>query len=283
MCLSFPQMPDKLTATEKEIIEYIAGHNEEFLYMTIGQLASTLNVSEATISRFARHVGCDDFKHLKQTVMEQTVQKGPAQKLANTLRTGDGGLLQNFIRQQQYNLQKTLELLEEGEFDRAVAAIVAAHRVFIHAKNASVSMGQLLEYRLRRIGIDVHRIPSGGTGVLEGLVPVRSDDLVILFGFSKVSSEGQVILDYQKCVGYTTLMFTGQLYQEEELQADINLFVYRGGQNEYHSMSAPGAIVDALAIAVAAHMGADAVKNLDTVRELKKKYRFTLQNSYKNQ
>ena len=69
MCFTFPQMPEKLTAAEKTIMEYMIGHKEEFIFMSIGQLANTLNVSDATISRFARHLGCEDFKHLKQVVM----------------------------------------------------------------------------------------------------------------------------------------------------------------------------------------------------------------------
>ena len=85
MNLSFPQMPEKLTSTEQDIVEYIAAHRDEFLCMTIGQLSSALHISEATVSRFARHVGCEDFKHLKRTVVEQTVQCGPAQKLNRTL------------------------------------------------------------------------------------------------------------------------------------------------------------------------------------------------------
>lgn len=272
MCFPFPQMPEKLTSNDKSIVEYIARHHEEFLFMTIGQLADSLHISEATISRFARHVGCEDFKHLKQVVMNQTLQKGPAQKLANTLMTGDGKLLHHWIEQQQYYLQKTLELLDETEFDRAVNALASAKRVFIHAKNASQSLAQLLHFRLRRIGIDVHLIPSGGTEMLEGLVSIQPDDLVVLFGLSKVSSEVQAILDYQNEIGYSSIMLTGRLYSSPNQQADINLFVYRGEENEYHSMSTPSAVIDALVIALSDRLGSNAVTNLNNVKKLKNKY-----------
>ena len=56
MNLSFPQMPDKLTSTEQDIVEYIAAHRDEFLCMTIGQLSAALHISEATVSRFARRL-----------------------------------------------------------------------------------------------------------------------------------------------------------------------------------------------------------------------------------
>ena len=137
MCLTFPQMPENLTATESAILEYICAHRDEFLFMTIAELAAALHVSEASISRFARRVGCRDFKHLKQVVLAQGERPGAARKLANTLAEGETALLPRWIEQQRANLEKTLELLDKAEFDRAVQAIVAAQRVYLHAKNAS--------------------------------------------------------------------------------------------------------------------------------------------------
>ena len=258
MYFSFPLTPDKLTAAEQLIIEYITGHRDEFLCMTIGQLSDELNLSEATISRFARHVGCCDFKHLKRIIMEQTVQKGPAQKLKNTLQTSADNLLNDWIEQQQYYLQKTLELLDQGEFSRAVDAIGGARRV--------------LEFRLRRIGIDVCRISSSGSELLENLALMSAEDLVVLFGFSKVSAEGSIILNHQKRAGYQTLLFTSRTYHDEKHRADINLFVYRGEENEYHSMTTPIAVVDALVLALSAQMGATAVDRLEEIRKLKTEY-----------
>lgn len=272
MYFSFPITPDRLTAAEQAIIEYITGHRDEFLCMTIGQLSAELNISEATISRFARHVGCCDFKHLKRVIMEQTVQKGPAQKLANTLQTKSDDFLHYWMEQQQFNLKKTLELLDQNEFAEAVKAIQGAHRVFLYAKNASRAPAQLLEFRLLRIGIDIRRIPSGGSELLESLAHMRAEDLVILFGFSKVSAEGRVILEYQKRSGYKTLLFTSRAYYDENHRADIRLLIYRGEENEYHSMTAPIAVVDALVLALSERMGSDAVDRLEAIRKLKMEY-----------
>lgn len=69
------------------------------------------------------------------------------------------------------------------------------------------------------------------------------------------------------------MLFTGRLYPEKEQQADIRLFVYRGEENEYHSMSAPAAVVDALVIALSAQMGTEAVGKLDAVQRLKERYK----------
>ena len=94
----------------------------------------------------------------------------------------------------------------------------------------------------------------------------------MVFAFSKLSAEGRVILDVQRAAGYRTLLFTGQLYHGRAPRADIELFVCRGEEKEYHSMTAPAAIVDALVLAVSARLGDAALQNLEARRRLKSEY-----------
>ena len=134
-------------------------------------------------------------------------------------------------------------------------------------------MGQLLFFRLRRLGLPVSQIPSGGTEMMEGLAQAGEDDVVLFFGFSKVSWEGKVILDCRKTAGYKTICFTSRLLAPREEQADINLYVYRGEEKEYHSMTAAAALVDALIVAISERLGADGAKNLQKIHKMKKRYR----------
>lgn len=273
MPITFPSMPDKLTANEAALLEFINQHSDRFLFLSIAQLAETLSMSEATVSRFARHVGCRDFKHLKQVVLAQTqTRTGPADKLAATLAEGDGAPLPHWLEQQRYCLEKTEALLDPAEFHRAVQAIVEARRVFVYAKNASRSMAELLRFRLRRIGVDVRLLAGAGNELLEGLAAAGPGDLVVVFSFSKRSTEGAILLDWQREAGYRTMLFTGQLSPLPDPQPDIRLFVYRGEANEYHSMAAPAAIVDALVLGVSAKLGDRAVDRLARLRALKQRY-----------
>ena len=273
MPITFPSMPEKLTANEAALLEFINQHSDRFLFLSIAQLAETLSMSEATVSRFARHVGCRDFKHLKQVVLAQTqTRTGPADKLAATLAEGDGAPLPHWLEQQRYCLEKTEALLDPAEFHRAVQAIVEARRVFVYAKNASRSMAELLRFRLRRIGVDVRLLAGAGNELLEGLAAAGPGDLVMVFSFSKRSTEGAILLDWQREAGYRTLLFTGQLSPLPDPQPDIRLFVYRGEANEYHSMAAPAAIVDALVLGVSAKLGDRAVDRLARLRALKQRY-----------
>lgn len=176
------------------------------------------------------------------------------------------------MNRQQLYLQKTAEQLDPAEFERAVQALIQARQVYIHGKNASGSLAQLLFFRLRRLGIAVSLLPSSGSELLEGLHLAHQGDLVILFSLSKLSREGRVILDYAKTAGYTTLSFVSRTCLPPEESAQINLFSYRGTEKEYHSMAAPCMVLDALVVALASRIGRQGAQSLESLQRLKKEY-----------
>ena len=180
--------------------------------------------------------------------MQQVSFEGPAAKMARTLNSEEQFSLSGFLSRQQEYLQKTLEGMEWGAFQQAVEAVLKARRLFIHGKSASAALAQLLMFRLRRLGIETLLLPSGGSEVLEGLAQAGPDDLVIMFSF------------------------TSRMFIPDQEKADIQLFVYRGEAREYHAMTGPAALVDALVVAVSEQMGAPSAEKLSGLHRLKKTY-----------
>lgn len=269
-------MPDedsKYTKSDLKIMDFIENYTDEFLFMSIGQLAKRLNMSEATISRFARHIGYTDFKEMKQHVALRKVGKGAARKIAGTLMKNQGFDIRKWFSYQQECLERTQNQFDPREMDRAMNAIQNARRILIHAKNASASAGELLFFRLRRLGFNVSIIPSGGSEVIEGIAHAGKEDLVIIFSYSKVSSEGRIILDYAQTAGYQTLAFTSRLYAPSEQRADMNIYVYRGEKEEYHSMTTAIAMIDAMILALSERMADTSAEQLCKIQKLKKLYR----------
>ena len=270
MELRLDMSPGELTRAEQKILDYINTNPDTFLFLSIGQLAQRLELSDATVSRFARHVGCTDFKDLKSLVMEQA--SGPAVKMAGTLSREDAFSPAAWLERQQLYLEKTARQLDRAEFDRAVEAIAAARQIFLHGKNASATLAQMLAFRLRRLGLQVSLLPSSGSELLEGLSQAGEGDLAVMFSFSKLSREGQVILDHSRHVGCRTLAFVSRTCIPPQEQADITLFAYRGEEKEYHSMAAPAALLDALVVAATQQLGPRATTSLQRLHQLKRSY-----------
>lgn len=270
MELNLDIAPGELTRADQKILDYINTNTDAFLFCAIGQLARQLQLSDATVSRFARHAGCTDFKALKGMVMEQAA--GPAAKMAGTL-AGQGEFSPvDWLEQQLLYLQKTARQLNRAEFEQAAQALTQAGRIFLHGKNASAPLAQMLAFRLRRLGLQVSLLPSGGSEMLEGLVQAREGDVVVMFSFAKLSREGRIILDRSKEAGYRTLAFVSRTCIPAEERADISLFAYRGQEQEYHSMAAPTALLDALVVAVSQQLGSRGNEALENLHQIKKKY-----------
>ena len=268
LCLAVS--PGELTRAEQKILDYINTNTDAFLFASIGQLSQRLGLSDATVSRFARHAGCADFKGLKNLVVEQAA--GPAAKMAGTLSQDGVFSPAAWLERQQLYLQKTARQLDQAEFDRSVEALISARRIFLHGKNASSSLANMLAFRLRRLGLPVSLLPSGGSELLEGLLQAGEQDLVVVFSFSKLSREGRIILEHSKTAGYRTLAFVSRTCIPPEERADISLFAYRGEEKEYHSIAAPTALLDVLTVAVTGRMGRRGTDSLERLHHLKASY-----------
>lgn len=267
-----PEEDITYTKTEQKIAEYIEKNTNTFLFMSIGALAQELGTSEATISRFARHVGYQDFKEMKSGIAQQKSDMGPARKIASTLLKDQGFDITRWFAMQQQCLEKTLSQLDLEEFNDAIGQIQQAGRIFIHAKNASASAGELLFFRLRRLGYDVQLIPSGGSEVVEGIAHAGKGDVVIFFSYAKLSRESRFILEYAKQIGFTTIAFTSRVHAPQNERASYNLYVYRGEEEEYHSLTTGVALVDALILALSEKMQSKSAENLVKVQKLKQKF-----------
>ena len=80
-----------------------------------------------------------------------------------------------------------------------------------------------------------------------------------------------MILDYARETGCRTLAFTSRLYAPQEQRADVNLYVYRGEKEEFHTMSSAVAVIDALVLALSDSIQPKAAEELMRLQKLKEK------------
>lgn len=262
------------TRTEKKLIDYIIANPQDFIRMSIGDVARCVGSSEPTVSRFARHCGYTDFKELRNAVLTHVAEGNPpAGKLNSTLGSKSSSTPEGFLHRQQYCIEKTLEFLDPQQLEQAADMILTARTVWIYAKGAATSLAELFRFRLNRFGKRVMLLPAGSSELFEYMNFFEKNDLVILFGFQKTPKEASVILDHKKTVGYPCIFFTSRLYRPSDLDNVLFLFVFRGEPSEYHSMAAPAALLDALIVLLGARLGETSSQHLDRLYQLKEHYK----------
>ena len=260
------------TKTEQKIIDFICQNPNTFLSTPITKLGERLSVSDATLSRFAKHCGFHDYKELKIAIASELEGSSPADKLNTVLNDQSSSKLHSFLQLQQGYIQKTMDLIEEVAFEEAATKLALADQIYIHAKGAAKCLGDLLYFRLNRFGKQIHMLPSSGSELFEGISNIPKDSVVVCFGFQKLPCEVQVLLKHSAQAGYQTILFSSRIYSSDTEKADVNLYIYRGEPEEYHSMTAPIAVMDSLILSIAAIIGEDCVEQLDKLHNLGVQY-----------
>lgn len=100
---------------------------------------------------------------------------------------------------------------------------------------------------------------------------LTTEDLVMMFSYSRILTEIQILLQHAGMVHYKTVLFTDLLVSPEIQQADVVLYSYRGEPSEYHSMAAPMVIVDLLIMNLMRERG-DSVERAGYLEKLREKY-----------
>ncbi|WHH58755.1 MurR/RpiR family transcriptional regulator [Petroclostridium sp. X23] len=263
---------NKLSKSQKKIADFILKNKARLPYLTIDEIAGELNISTATISRFCKYLGFDNFKEFKSH-LRKDMNITPASKIKTTLsKAHNDDLCMKLISQQIDNLHNTIQNLSLEEFDKAINALVKANKVYIFAPGPSQSLAYILKYRLDRFGLDLIIMEKSGSDIYESLVHVDKDDVIIVFGFVKMLVETHVVLDYSKSIGCTTILITDLMVSEMVDAANIILYTCRGEIYEFHSMVSPMALMDCIIVGIALKMESSALNLMDKLIDIRKTY-----------
>ncbi|UFT99628.1 MurR/RpiR family transcriptional regulator [Radiobacillus kanasensis] len=261
-----------LSPSQYQIADYIQKHTQQVLLSTEQDIADAVQVSIASVSRFWKVVGYQNFKDFKQKMRAQ-LEVSPAGKMESIMGRGEGEELQHHILDLSVtHLYKTMQQFSSQSFRQAVNFLTESKRVRIYCPGPSEGLGSLLQYRLGRFGLDIRVMEKSGSELFEELIHLEKEAVVVLFGFVRLLPEARVILDYAKRIGYKTIIITDQLIAEFSTQANCVLFASRGEIREFHSMVAPTFLIENLIIAVGMENKEKNLKSLEMLSEVRKRY-----------
>ncbi|UNX73215.1 MurR/RpiR family transcriptional regulator [Klebsiella aerogenes] len=180
-----------LTATEKRIAQFILDDVAAAAEMPIAELARLTDTSQASVTRFARALGCKDVRELKMK-LAQSLAIGQRFILDVPDLEGVQGIYESIISVLETN-RRALDL---AALKRAVEWISGARQVLaLGMGGGSTICAQEIQYRLFRLGLPV---VSQSDGLLVRMMSsaVTAKDVVIVLslgGFTKEMIESAAI------------------------------------------------------------------------------------------
>ena len=125
----------KLTKTSRRIGDFILDHETDACFMTSTELAQELEVSEASVIRFARALGFTGYMDFQKNLRKiQTEKLGrissavavPYERLQASMASEGGDYIQEFLLNTQTNITSVVRNNPKESFDAAIDLLLGA-------------------------------------------------------------------------------------------------------------------------------------------------------------
>jgi DNA-binding MurR/RpiR family transcriptional regulator len=262
----------ELTKSEKRIADFMSQNQDEAAFLSAAEIAGRLDLSEATMVRFARALNFDSYPALRESLQENfrhrvTHSARLRSSLGDLLEAGD--IFERLVASEVNFLTESLQTLDREGFRAAVELLRKHQRVFVFGLGPSVSLVDLLEIRLTRSARHVIPLRTSGRELLEPLLLMTKDDLLIAIGFYNMTPSLQIVLEQANQHKTPVILVTDTLGPLLGAKATVTLAARRGPVSSFHSLTVPMTIINALMLALSSVDQERVMTNLDKLDQLR--------------
>jgi len=265
-----------LTKSEQKIAAFLLSSYDQAVFLNAADMAHELEVSEATVVRFARTIGYASFPQLRRVLQHiYRVKTTPATRLQRKLadlKSGEGHILTQVVEMELQYLSEVTREIAPADFDRAIRLLLKGKRVFVFGSGPSRILADLVNIRFTRFGLSVIGLTESGRDLLDKLALLQRDDVVLAMGFHRVTGELVATIDYARRVGCKTILLTDTLRAHFQDKVAVTLAARRGPVSTFHSLIVPMAILNAMILAVAMERPTESLASLKRMEELRAHY-----------
>ncbi len=264
----------RLTKSERLIANYLNQNQDEAAFLSAGEIAERLQLSEATMVRFARTLGFESYPAMRAALQEnfrhRMTHAARLRSRLDDLRS-DGDIFERVVASEIDYLTEALQTLDRKAFNAAVELLRTHQRVFVFGLGPSISLVDLLAIRLTRSARHVIPLNTTGQEMLEPLLLMNGSDLLIAIGFFNVTPSLEMVLHYANQHKTPVILVTDTLGSAVGDKAEIVLAARRGPVSAFHSLTVPMTILNALLLALSLVDQEKVMTNLDKLDQLRER------------
>ena len=145
---------DSLYDAEKKVADYVAGHQEDVINMSVAELAQNCATSQATVIRFCKKIGCEGFHKLKLKLAgEQSKQEELAASNEINIENMEQSL-HNIMVSKVEEIKATFHNFDQKE----LRSIVGAKLIEFAAMGNTIPIAMDGTYKFNQLGL--HAVTS---------------------------------------------------------------------------------------------------------------------------
>lgn len=262
---------ERLTASDRRIIEVLLGQQGEAVFLSAAQLAERAQVHETTATRLAQKLGFSGYPDLRAQLQKELMQgQDAAGRMRRSVsKVADGSYLADVVQSELAALEQLTRSIDQSDVDIASDMIVAAQRVFIFAQGHATAVSAFLQRRLDRFGMTTVMLTGRGRDIAERLTSLTSRDLVLFLAFRKQPTDYAAVMGHAAQVGAATLLIS-DLAGPTMAPAAAHLLAAPRGRSgtEFQTPVVPMTIVNAILLTIAGRHEQKAVAKLEELASL---------------
>lgn len=209
---SFPDFSEK----EKQIATYLLQNNNEIKNINISNLAKLTNTSPATITRFAKKIGCQSFVELKIRLNASMIE----------LPLDDHDQKSDQIYEYYSEVIKNTQRMTKTEQIKEVVTLIEnANRVLVFGAGSSGLTATELTHRLLRMGLNASAITDPHFMIISSSIATKND-LVIGVSTTGETAEVQNAMKLAKKAQAKIVSLTSFAKSSIAQLSDISLISY---------------------------------------------------------
>ena len=258
-----------LSPAERRVAEAVATDYQATTRMTISELASKAGVSQPSVTRFCRSVGCSSFGEFK-ILLATTLTVAAVYLSSDRVFNDDiGQLAQTVMMRAANTIRDCLDQLDTVAIQRAIKAISAGARLDIYGQGGgSAAMVEDAKLRFFRLGIPVCAYIDGHQQRMSAAT-LHPKDVVFAISNSGRSKAVVGAVEIARSFGATTIALTrpgtplalaSEIVIPMSVPEDANALIPTAFRYAYM------AIIDTIATGVASDMGSRSREALRRVR-----------------
>ena len=253
-----------LSEAQRRVVEVLLGDRDEAAFLPATELAKRAGVSVATTVRVAQRLGFDGYPALRGA-LQRDLRTTLGQRLREV--EAPGGVLASMLANERAALAGVTSAVPEAELTAAATAIRSARRVFVYGFGHASAVAELLQRRVRRLGLPTTMLAGEGRDVAEQLHLLDAGDAVIAIALRRQPPAYSVVLRHAGEVGAASIVLSDAVGPLLRPRGDHVLAASRGPEGGYQTVVVPVLIAEALALAVA-RLDPDAPAVLDQLERL---------------
>ncbi|OOM14558.1 MurR/RpiR family transcriptional regulator [Clostridium saccharobutylicum] len=207
-------MMEKLTSTEKMVVDYINKNESNIPNMSIVDVAEKSFTSPATVSRTIKKCGLDGFSELRYKISAKEDYNNEAKKI------------NEILGKSLIEVTKTIENISVKNVLKVVKEIKGARRIYILARGLTELVAQEFNLKLELLGYNTFLIVD--PNIMRKICKTLNEDELVMIFSLKIGSR-EVVEAAESAVKTGAKVITCCCVQNSELEklSDITLIGYK--------------------------------------------------------